>query len=118
MLGPGVKVVLTRSAERDLRGIWARRRQQRGDGGPDGADALLDQLVALIQTLPDYPRKGPVPPELEALGISAYRQLSQAPYRIIYSVERVDQAEAVVVHLVADARRDFRTLLAERLLGS
>lgn len=113
-----MKVVLTRGAERDLRGVWRRRRNQRGDSGSDGADALLDQLVALIQTLPTYPRKGPVPPELELLGISTYRQLSQASYRIIYSLERVDNAEAIVVHLVADARRDFRTLLAERLLGS
>lgn len=113
-----MNVVLTRGAERDLRGIWSRRRKQRGDSGSDGADALLDQLVALIQTLPIYLGKGPVPPELELLGISAYRQLSHASYRIIYSLERVDKAEAIVVHLVADARRDFRTLLAERLLGS
>lgn len=113
-----MKVVLTRGAERDLRGLWSRRRKQRGDSGPDGADALLYQLVALIQTLPTYPSKGAVPPELELLGISTYRQLSQASYRIIYSLERVDKAEAIVVHLVADARRDFRTLLAERLLGS
>lgn len=113
-----MKVVVTRGAERDLRGIWTRRRKQRGARGSDGADALLDQLVALIQTLPTYPRKGPVPPELEMLGISTYRQLSLAPYRITFSLERVDQAEAIVVHLVADARRDFRTLLAERLLGS
>ena len=113
-----MKVVLTRGAVRDLRGIWIRRREQRGDGGSDGADALLNQLVALIQTLPNHPRKGPVPPELEALGISTYRQLSQAPYRIIYSCEWVGQAAAIVVHLVADARRDFRTLLAERLLSS
>jgi plasmid stabilization system protein ParE len=113
-----MKVLLTRGAEQDLRGIWTRRRQQRGNGGSDGADTLLDQLVALIDTLAGYPRKGPVRPELEALGISTYRQLSKAPYRIIYSCERVDQAEANVVHLVADARRDFRTLLAERLLSS
>jgi len=113
-----MKVVLTRGVERDLRGIWTRRRKQRGDSGSDGADALLDQLVALIETLADYPRKGPVPPELEALGISTYRQLSQAPYWIIYSFERIEQTEVAVVHLVADSRRDFRTLLAERLLGS
>lgn len=118
MSAPSVSVVLTRGAEQDLRGIWTRRRQQRGNGGPDGADALLDQLIALIETLAHHPRKGPVPPEMERLGISTYRQLSQAPYRIIYSSERVGQAEAVVVHLIADARRDFTTLLAERLLGS
>ena len=115
---PRVKVVLTRGSEQDLRGIWSRRRQQRGSDGPGGDDALLEQLISLIETLAHHPRKGPVPTELEALGISTYRQLSQSPYRIIYSFEHVDQVQAVVVHLVADARRDFRTLLAERLLGS
>lgn len=118
MSGSGLKVALTRSAENDLRGIWNRLRSQRGNDGPDGADALLEELVALIETLGAHPRKGPVPSELEALGISNYRQLSRAPFRIIYSIERVSEAKTVVVHLVADARRDFRTLLAERLLGA
>jgi len=118
MSGSGLKVALTRSAENDLRGIWTRRRLQRGNDGRDGADALLEELVALIERLGAHPRKGPVPSELEALGISTYRQLSHARFRIIYSIERVSEAEAVVVHIVADARRDFRTLLAERLLGA
>jgi toxin ParE1/3/4 len=58
-----------------------------------------------------------VPPELEALGIKAYRQLSLPPWRVIYLPED-DGAAAprVTVMIVADSRRDFRTLLEERLL--
>lgn len=105
-------VRLTRGAEHDLAGIYRRRLVQRGAEGHDGADALLQTLVAAIEGLTDFPERGPVPPELEALGIAVYRQLSLPPFRIIYE----PSAEAVTVMIIADARRDFRILLQERLL--
>ncbi len=107
-----VAVRLTAGAEHDLRGIYRRRLAQRGADGADGAEALLDSLVAAIGSLSEFPERGPVPSELEALGIRAYRQLSLPPYRVIYLPERA----AVTVMIIADARRDFRTLLQERLL--
>lgn len=109
MSGAKAGVRLTAGAEHDLLGIYRRRLAQRG---ADGADALLDRLVAGIEGLADYPERGPVPPELEALGIREYRQLSLPPYRAIY----LPAGETVTVMLVADSRRDFRTLLEERLL--
>lgn len=110
--GPA-QVRLTAGAERDLHGICRRRRAQRGAAGEDGADALLDRLVAAIESLADYTSRGSVPPELEALGIRAFRQLSLPPYRAIY----LSEPGLVTVLVVADSRRDFRTLLEERLLG-
>jgi len=110
---PGIPVRLTAGAEHDLTGIYRRRLSQRGAVGEDGAEALLARLVQGIESLAHFPEKGPVPTELEAMGIQDYRQLSLAPYRIIYWAE----AEAVTVMLIADARRDFRTLLQERVLG-
>jgi len=111
-------------AEADLHGIWRRRRAQRGAEGDDGADALLDRLVAAIETLAEHPRRGAVPPELDALGIHDYRQLSLPPFRLIYLVEEESlggknrqDATLVTILIVADARRDFRTLLQERLLS-
>jgi len=44
--------------------------------------------------------------------------MSQAPFRIVYSIKQISDLETVIVHIVADARRDFRTLLAERLPGA
>ena len=108
-----VHVRLTIGAERDLSGIYRRRLAQRGAEGNDGAEALLNRLVAGIEGLASYPEKGPVPGELEAMGIREYRQLSLPPYRIIYWPE----GATVTVMLIADARRDFRTLLQERVLG-
>lgn len=109
----GLPVRLTAGAEQDLSGIYRRRLSQRGATGPDGAEALLARLVEGIESLAYFPEKGPVPVELEAMGIPDYRQLSLAPYRIIYWCE----PEVVTIMLVADARRDFRALLQERVLG-
>lgn len=107
------EVRITAGAERDLSAIYQRRIAQRGHDGPDGAEALLEALVAAIEKLGEHPEKGPVVPELMALGIRDYRQLSRPPYRVIYLPEE----DLVTVVVVADSRRDFRTLLAERVLG-
>ena len=109
-----IDVRLSIGAERDLSGIYRRRLAQRGADGEGGAEALLNDLVAAIESLSSHPAKGPVVPELDALGIHEFRQLSRVPFRIIYLAEE----QRVTVLIVADGRRDFRTLLSERLLGS
>lgn len=109
-------VRIAAGAERDLAGIWRRRLAQRGAEGPDGADALLDRIVARIESLADHPLRGSAPPELEALGIRSYRQTSHPPFRIIYLPQERDNGMAVSIIVIADARRDFRVLLEERLL--
>ncbi len=53
-----------------------------------------------------------MPLELEVLGIRAYRQLSLSPYRVIYLPDNA----IITVLIAADSRRDFRTLLEERVL--
>lgn len=111
------EVRIAAGAEANLNAIWRRRLAQRGAEGPDGADALLDDLVARIESLADHPAKGPVPPELEALGTRQYRQLTHPPFRIVYHLTGSD-TETVTVLIIADARRDFRTLLEERFLAS
>lgn len=111
-----IPVSITRGAEEDLRAIYRRRLAQRGGSGDDGAEALLAQLVGAIEALATYPLRGPVPPELEALGIATFRQISLPPYRVIY-LPALEVAEPrVTVMVIADARRDFRALLEERLL--
>jgi plasmid stabilization system protein ParE len=110
-------VRITAGAERDLHGIYRRRLAQRGVGGADGAHALLGQLVAAIESLADFSGRGPVPPELDALGIRDFRQLSLPPFRVVYLLEEEGKSLGATVTIVADGRRDFRTLLQERLLG-
>lgn len=87
---------------------------QRGRDGEDGTDALLDRLVVRASALTDNPLQGPLCPELETLGIDRFRQLSDPPYRLTYTYD-AGRSEVTIL-LVADSRRDFRTLLEERLL--
>ncbi len=96
--------------ERDLDEIhrWILR-----DSGVAAGDAFLDRMLARVETLGQFPDRGAVPPELAALGIAEFRQLSDPPWRILYRV--VD--DRVFVMLIADARRDFRGLLERRLLA-
>jgi len=107
-----VQITLAAEAEGDLQAIYNQRLAQRGAEGPDGADALLDRLYESIAGLADYPLRGPIPPELEAIGIADWRQISAPPYRIIYTAT----AELVTIAVVADGRRDFASLLERRLL--
>lgn len=106
------RVLIAAGAERDLAGLYRRRLAQRGAEGDDGAEALLQRLIAAIESLADFSRRGATPAELEALGIRTYRQISLPPYRIVY----LPADDAVTMVVVSDARRDFRTLLEERLL--
>lgn len=102
-------VELTAGAEGDLAAIhgWI---VGQGDGA--AADRFLDLLLERIERLESFPLRGAVLPELEPLGMSEFRQIIAAPYRIVYRV--FDQR--VVITLIAHGRRDFTQLLEKRLL--
>lgn len=70
---------------------------------------MLDQLVHAVERPAQLPERGNYPKELLALGVKEYRQVSFKPYRAIYRV---------IVYLIADGRRDIRSVLARRLLGA
>ena len=73
---------------------------------------VLDQIEQVLSTLEESPERGTYPKELLALGIREFREVLFKPYRILYRVAGSD----VFVLVVADGRRDFRTLLSRRLL--
>ena len=105
------EVLLTEGAEQDLEAIH--------DYIADfdcvaNANYVLDQLMAVVDSLSRFPERGSYPKELVALGIKEYRQTSFKPYRVIYRV--IDSQ--VVIYLVADGRRDMQSVLARRLLGA
>lgn len=107
-----IRIQLAAQAEGDLQAIYNHRLNQRGADGTDGADALLDTLYDTIAGLAEFPLRGPIPPELDALGIADWRQVSVWPYRIIYTLE----GDLLTIAVVADSRRDFASLLERRLL--
>ena len=102
-------VLLTDDAARDLDGLYTYIAQH---DSPRQADAVLDRLEELFESLSESPERGSRPKELSALGIREYRQVVHKDYRIIYRV----MGKKVYVLLLADGRRDMQTLLERRLL--
>lgn len=73
--------------------------------------AVLQKLETKAALLIALPNRGRVVPELLHTGISQYRELISAPWRIVY---RVDSRQ-VLIMAVLDSRRDLQTVLLNRL---
>lgn len=82
-------------------------------GTPNAGARFLDRVLERITALEAFPNRGSVPRELEAIGGTAYRQVVVGVNRIVY---RVDE-ERVVIILVADGRRDMKSLFEARLFA-
>ena len=76
------------------------------------AEYLLGKIEETCVSLGKYPNRGHVPPELERVGVFAYREIHFKPYRIIYEVTE----SIVYIHCVLDGRRSLQELLETRLL--
>ena len=105
------EVLLTADAVRDLDEIvdWIAQHDS-----PAKAAHVLERIEAAVLALARYPEPGPCPRELLDLGIRDYRETFFKPYRIIY---RVVEGQ-VHIYLIADGRRDMRSLLSRRLLSA
>ncbi len=105
------EVLIADKAERDLESI---HEYIVATDSREHADRVLDDLLNVVEKLERLPDRGTYPRELVALGYRQYRQILFKPWRLIYRVA----GNRVYVHLIADGRRDMRTLLAQRLLGA
>jgi toxin ParE1/3/4 len=76
------------------------------------ADYVLEQLESLCLSLADLPPRGHVPPELDRIGVTAYREIHFKPYRVIHQIADRDGD----IHCVLDGRQDMQALLERRLL--
>jgi toxin ParE1/3/4 len=103
------EVFLTEAAERDPDELYAYVSEH---DVPGKADALLDRIERVVESLAAFPERGSYPKELLALGIREYRQTFFKPYRVIYRVV----GARVFILLIVDGRRDMQALLARRLL--
>ena len=107
---PQFEVLLTEGAEQDLESIHDYIAHFDCIAN---ADRGLDRLMEVVENLSRFPERGSYPRELLPLGIKEYRQTSFKPYRVIYRVA----GTRVIIHLIADGRRNMQSLLARRLLG-
>jgi toxin ParE1/3/4 len=101
-------VRFTVAARNDLRDIHAYISQ---NDSLENADYVSREIVRAALTLQDLPNRGTHPPELLTMGNRSYRQLFFKPYRILYRI----RANTVYIALIADGRRDMKSLLLRRL---
>ena len=73
--------------------------------------AILHKLETRAVLLITLPNRGRIVPEFLDTGISQYRELVSAPWRIIYRVEN----KQVLIMAVLDSRRDLQAVLLNRL---
>ncbi len=101
-------VRFTKAARQDLEEIydWIAEHDT-----PAKAEYVLDRLSAAAERMTVLPGAGSRPHELVAGMKPDYRQVFFKPYRVIY---RVTPAE-IVIHLIADGRRNLQSLLLQRL---
>ncbi|MGK9165460.1 type II toxin-antitoxin system RelE/ParE family toxin [Inquilinus limosus] len=104
-------VIVLRGAERDLEDIVDFIAEH---DSAENARRVLRSLGETIERLATLPSPGNIPKELQALGITEFREAHFKPYRIVYQVDD----GVVVVHCVMDGRRDVQRLLQRRLLGA
>ena len=108
---PTYRVRLEVNARDDIRRIHEWLVEQ---GAHDAADALVVALLEKIETLRDFPMRGPVVREFETLGFVDFRQIVMPPYRIVYEIA----GDEVVILLVTDGRRDTRILIQRFMPGN
>ena len=113
MAGTSAKfeVLLTEGAEQDLEAIQDYISEF---DCVANANYVLDELMAVVESLSRFPERGSYPKELVGLGIKEYRQTFFKPYRLIYRIT----CSQVIIYLIADGRRDMQSVLARRLLGA
>lgn len=105
-------VFLTASAESDLEEI---HHYILNHDSKTHADAVLNQLTKVVETLCSTPERGAYPKELRSLGMHDYRQIFFKPYRVMYRI--VEKEKCVFIVLIADGRRNMQSLLEYRLLS-
>lgn len=103
------RVRLAEEAELDLIDIYRYISLQ---DSVENADYVLGQLESLCSRLTELPERGHVPPELDRIDVTNYREVNFKPYRVIYEVIRQD----VFIHCILDGRRDMSSLLQRRLI--
>ncbi len=95
-------------AEADLRNIIS----YIAIDSPDTALQIVRKISKKAYSLYTFPKRGRIIPELQAHGISIYRELIEGPWRIIY---RITDSTVYVLSII-DSRQNVEDILLNRLL--
>jgi toxin ParE1/3/4 len=95
------------TSEKDLMAII----QYIADDNPHQAYEIFEAIKELASSLPVFPDRGRIVPELLEQGVTQYRELIIGPWRIIYRVSE----DKVYVLSVLDSRQNVEDILLRRL---
>ena len=78
---------------------------------PSNALKILKKIKDKSSSLYRLPQRGRVVPELQAQGITQYREIIISPWRLVYRISK----KSVYVLSVLDSRRNIEDILLQRL---
>lgn len=102
------KIYWANIAEDDLKSIIFYIAEE----SPTNARTIFGKIKEKASSLTQFPERGRIIPELQDHGISLYRELIVAPWRIIYRVSD----KKVYVLSVLDSRQNVEDILLKRLI--
>ena len=102
------KLEWTTNAKNDLLNIVA----YITNDSPGSANDVYQKIREKAHSSNFFPLKGRVVPELEKEGITFYRELIAAPWRIIYKVGK----DTVYIMAIFDSRQNVEEVLLQKLL--
>lgn len=105
-----MKVVFLQSAKVDLKDLKSYIVKNFGKDVWLTSYGKVKESVAMIQA---HPKAGRIPPELESLNLTQYRQVLSGMNRIIYEL----RDDTAYIHIVCDSRRDLQGLLMKRIVN-
>lgn len=83
------------------------------EDNPLNAYGIFKKIKRKTFSLYTFPDRGRIVPELQAQGITQYRELVVPPWRIIYRISE----RKVYVLSVLDGRRNVEDILLKRMIG-
>lgn len=98
----------TTSAKNDLLNIVTYIKKD----SPAAANDVYQKIKEKAHSSNFFPLKGRVVPELQKEGITFYREIIAAPWRIIYKVGN----ESVYIMAIFDSRQNIEEILLQKLL--
>jgi len=98
----------TTNAKEDLLNIVAYIKED----SPANAREIYKKIKNKANSSNFFPLKGRVVPELQKEGITMYRELITAPWRIIYKVD----SDTVYIMAIFDSRQNVEELLLQKIL--
>jgi toxin ParE1/3/4 len=110
-----IPVVFLESAENDLREL---KQYLSREFGLHTWRTSYSGIKKVIENISHFPLSGTIPEELASLGQTQYRQVVSNMNRIIYEVKSLRKKEYIYIHIIADVRKDFKSLLTRRLFQS